>query len=573
MPGSADVALYNLGANYTINFFTSPVNLKALIRNDNVTFDLGSQTYKLSSTDYPDVSLMVGQLAGDTGQLTITNGTVTSMHNMIAVQAGSKGTLNITSGGILSSTAALIVGEYGEANLNILNGGMVSNNGSGILGERSGSIGNATVDGAASSWSTKTQFIASETNSTGNLTILNGGTVTVSDNGYITYSAGSSGTVTVDGMNSAWSVAGEMRIGEAGSAIVDVRNGATVFNTYASIARNAGSTGTVNVDGAGSTWSNSMDLTLGGVVNANNALILWSPGTVNMNGGTLNIETLTFAGGVFNFNAGTLDFTAYLVLGAAGPLGSSYALNSQQNLGVAGIASIDPASVLTLDGGTFSAGTLANNGSFQFNSGTFNLTSAALTIGSGGLFGSDMQLSAEQRVNVSNSSTITGGSVLTLNNGSFSSAAIINEGDIVLTGASSRLAGTLQNNAILKGNGRVDAQTSNNSGGQIRVANGESMRFTAAGNTNAGRIEVIGGEIEFDRNLLNQSGTGNIVARDATLRFNGGLDNRGSMGLSFGTTDVSGNINNTGSVVITGNGNATFYDDYINNGVTQTSAG
>ncbi len=196
-----------------------------------------------------------------------------------------------------------------------------------------------------------------------------------------------------------------------------------------------------------------------------------------------------------------------------------------------------------------------------------------MSIGAGGLLGSNVQLNSGQTVNVSNATTINSGSILTLNDGAFSSGLMTNNGDIVLNGPSSRLGGALSNNALVKGSGRVEAQVSNNAGAQIRVASGESMRFTSAGNSNAGRIEVIGGEIEFDQNLVNQGATGNIVARDAKLRFNGGLDNEGSMGLSFGTTDVFGDIDNTGSVVITGNSNATFYDDYINNGITTTSIG
>ena len=46
-------------------------------------------------------------------------------------------------------------------------------------------------------------------------------------------------------------------------------------------------------------------------------------------------------------------------------------------------------------------------------------------------------------------------------------------------------------------------------------------------------------EIEFDAVLANDASTGSIVARNATLRFNGGLTNRGSVGTSDLFGDVS----------------------------------
>ncbi len=69
--------------------------------------------------------------------------------------------------------------------------------------------------------------------------------------------------------------------------------------------------------------------------------------------------------------------------------------------------------------------------------------------------------------------------------------------------------------------------------------------------------------------------TGFIGARDAVLRFDGGLTNNGRLGLSFGTSDVFGNITNaaTGRITVSGESRATFFDDVNNAGVIQISAG
>src|SRR5262249_9191560 len=67
-------------------------------------------------------------------------------------------------------------------------------------------------------------------------------------------------------------------------------------------------------------------------------------------------------------------------------------------------------------------------------------------------------------------------------------------------------------------------------------------------------------------------------AHDATLRFNSGLTNSGSLGFTTGQTDVFGNINNaaTGRIAVSGQSHVTFYGDLIHNDTTtpiQVSAG
>jgi len=66
-----------------------------------------------------------------------------------------------------------------------------------------------------------------------------------------------------------------------------------------------------------------------------------------------------------------------------------------------------------------------------------------------------------------------------------------------------------------------------------------------------------------------------IAGRNATFRFTGGLTNHGSVGLSFGTSDVFGDIDNAagGRIAVSGAGSASFYDDLINDGEVSVSAG
>lgn len=77
---------------------------------------------------------------------------------------------------------------------------------------------------------------------------------------------------------------------------------------------------------------------------------------------------------------------------------------------------------------------------------------------------------------------------------------------------------------------------------------------------------MLGGEVEFTRDLTNAAG--GVITGRGTLIASGGLTNQGNIGLSSGTTDIFGDVNNTsgGSIIVSGNGTATFYDDLVHNG-------
>jgi formylmethanofuran dehydrogenase subunit C len=152
----------------------------------------------------------------------------------------------------------------------------------------------------------------------------------------------------------------------------------------------------------------------------------------------------------------------------------------------------------------------------------------------------------------------------------------INNGVLSLSGDARFTGGSLNNIGIIEGSGLISSSISNQASGDIRIAANESLDFTATtATTNSGLIDVIGGSIEFAARVNNQASTGLIFARNANLRFNGGLTNFGGMALSFGTTDVFGDVDNRAGATITVSGasNATFVDDVINNGALRTSSG
>jgi hypothetical protein len=165
--------------------------------------------------------------------------------------------------------------------------------------------------------------------------------------------------------------------------------------------------------------------------------------------------------------------------------------------------------------------------------------------------------------------SVTAGATLT-NGGEIylsSPLAVINSPSVVVTG-------------LVSGTGRVQGGLNVISAGQVRVGVGDRLVVTGASTSN-GRIDVTGGEIEFQGALSNNTAspsTGTISARDAVIRFGGGLANAGSLTITGAVTDVYGEINNvassptTGRIVVSGGATANFYDDIANAGTIQVSA-
>jgi hypothetical protein len=146
-------------------------------------------------------------------------------------------------------------------------------------------------------------------------------------------------------------------------------------------------------------------------------------------------------------------------------------------------------------------------------------------------------------------------------------ATVQSRGAIELGAANVLHAGRLENSGVVSGSGQVDAQLDNLAGGRISVGAGQRVQFTGAGtHQNAGMVDVLGGEAAFNGAVVNAVSTGLIAGRDAVLRFNGGLTNRGSLALGSGNSDVFGDIANTGAIALGARSTVTFYDDLAQDG-------
>lgn len=277
------------------------------------------------------------------------------------------------------------------------------------------------------------------------------------------------------------------------------------------------------------------------------ALIINNKGTYNLNGGTLDRKNSeTYVSGTFNQRGGN-------------NIGFNWSIGLIINDGGA----------YNLSGGTVEYGniTVRSGGSFNQTDGVSSIYRNPV----GPVF--DSRLAIDGTYNLSGGSLdaesieVNNNGILVVDNGALNSTNYTNNGEILLTNPIARLkGGNLDNDGLVRGEGRLETMLTNLAGGEIRAQAGNRLLFTGAGNTNMGDINLLGGTAEFTQDLANASG--GVIAGRGTLIANSGLTNQGNIGLSSGTTDIFGDVNNAtgGTIIVTGNGTATFYDDLVHNG-------
>ena len=274
--------------------------------------------------------------------------------------------------------------------------------------------------------------------------------------------------------------------------------------------------------------------------------------------------------------------------------------------------------MLTLNGGTLTTGELLNNGTLAFNSGTLAITGAGgFEIGSDAL-GANVTLGAGANLQVTNTATIASGATLTMNGGSFTAGALVNNGTIranlgtaTATGgtnnSSGRIfvsdtltasgtwtneagaqltlengglvngAGPIANSGLVTGDGTIAKQFNNFAGGEVRGEFGKTLTFTGATGANAGRLNLLGGTLSFAQQFTN-SATGQINGQ-GVLYFpstpvpsnaspTAGLMNAGNINLTGGDSQIYGTVQmQAGSrLIVSGGATASFFDVFRHSG-------
>ena len=129
---------------------------------------------------------------------------------------------------------------------------------------------------------------------------------------------------------------------------------------------------------------------------------------------------------------------------------------------------------------------------------------------------------------------------------------------------------SITNQGLVTGDGELGGTFENSVAGELRAEPGRSLKLTGSGNTSSGQINLLGGLIEFTRDLANNAS--GFISGNGTLIVRNGLVNRGTISFSGSANVIGDTTNAAGGKVISGGGDATiFYDDVTNNGEIRTS--
>jgi autotransporter family porin len=547
----------------------------------------------------------IGNAAGSTGTLLINAGSVSGL-GQVRVGAGNllpgfgtsgastSGTLSITNGGTLTSTGfSSVANNFGQT-------GVVS--------------GSVTINGPGSSWSITRDLangggqaflgIAPATNGHANVTISNGGNLTITgsratpatDNSIpgfnmsaaagatSTMTVTSGGSVRIGGDSGVITVGGSSFVSSAGSsATLNISGGGTISGTgpnglyFMAIGQNLG-TGIVNVSGAGS------QLLLAGVGGQNTqggdgvgALLMVGRERNGGGGGngTLNVSN---GGSVVISDNGLVSspFTTGLRIGNTNSVGAATVSGPGSSIVVSGGSEASPR-VLIGDGGigqmTISNGasvSVQSPGQRNFIVGNASTGSGTLTVTNGGVINASRfavaDVAGATGVATINSSTITLDGPVFVNgfNGPSVGAGVrVGRGE----GANGVLS--LQNGATININNSIAGAAVNLGGtgalaagtGTLNMSGGSSINFT--GSATGASLEVgstTGGTgimAMTGTSVVNMGATGRALVANAagsvgSLTVEGGsVINANVIGIGGNSDTLGGGI---GSAVVTGVG-------------------
>ncbi|HMP03375.1 MAG TPA: PEP-CTERM sorting domain-containing protein [Gemmatales bacterium] len=611
--------LFNTTGNITVNAQGAVVHSGgAFARSGNILVNAGSfaQTGgSMGFTGSPNLTVQNGGTFSTTLPFVAPNGSVTAITGAGSTfqaasltSGGGSGTqFNMTAGavatlgGLTLGTAGIVTTIIDGTNTHLNAGG-----GPATLQAGSFTVRNAgRADLAATSLGNGSSITTFNVQTGGNVFV--GSLNAATSNG-----AGAGANLNVTGSNSTFTVvgAGGFLLGGTTTGI-----GQMTMNTGGHFVTGTGTglvnpLGTINVNAGGTFTANGPLLVEGGTIQASAGSFVFGSGagltlqsgaqgqfgtltlnpgnTVTVDAAELRLANLTAAGGQVNFFGGLVQFTQNTNLTGgrlATLLGPAATLHGGRTLQVLGTATMQ--SQLVVDGGTFAAQAITGGSLIDLRRGTVFLNGSDLVVGSGGAFGSTVTVGngAALQVQAGGNIFVNAGGLAPLPGGQLNSTGTIsNQGEIQLAGPTARLAvisgiGSIVNQGLILGTGRVRGTFNNQAAGTVRVQGSDRLVIDGVA-ANAGTIHLAGGTVEFTGSLTNSSG-GFITGRGAFIGSTAtpgstGLFNFGVLAFSAGTTDVFGDVQNsgTGQIITAGGATTTFFDDVTHNGAEiRTGAG
>ena len=444
------------------------------------------------------------------GQLT-TAGTLTGSH--IGSLPGSTGGVTVDGLGSVwnqINNSFLTIGSEGVGTLDITNHGQVNSSIGSSIGSLSTATGTVNVDDAA--WTVSGNLFVGESGA-GSLAILGGGQVTLDEfdrHSYIGWEIDSTGEVTVDGMGSTWTHTSEVGmqdvyVGYSGEGTLTITNGGQVSNRFGFVGYNPTAVGVVTVDGPGSTWNNTDNLFIGDQ----------GDGTLHISNGATVSNYIAFVG---NTGSGTVTVDGS---------GSTWENVNREvvvgNFGAGSVAITNGGRVHSSDGlvgaedGSLGTVTVDGIGSVWDNDDDFSVDSGSLAITNGG------------RVTnmVGNIGTLAAGTGMVSVDGMGS--AWVNASDLYVGIYNVGTLDVTSGGEVISVNGYVGFNPGSN--GAVTV-DGAGSRWTSTGDVSIGY---------FGEGVLTVSNGGTLEAANVYVGVN-------APGELHGDGNIIGNVQNEGLV-------------------------
>ncbi len=515
-------------------------------------------------------NLIAGTIQG-TGNISVSGigaSLTTSEDIVLGSGVGGTGSMNITNHGHVELGKNLSVGRLGQGNLVISNSGQLTTSNGAILrvGEEDGSSGKLTVMGQSTQLNGGSNSSLRIGNSGhGILDVRSGGVINV-ESASIGFGSGGTGVATVRHGGSQWNISGDLSVGNLGEGTLSIENAGTVNANNLFVGRLSESAGMVNVVGHNSSLNVAHDIVLGGnqvneggygtlnllsgaKATIGNQLVLRAPGTLQLNGGTLELKAFNNQGGQVQWNSGRIIFTQDTLLTSNmlnTLVGTSHALENPQVLeGIGGTTTTIGNTHFAIDGGQLNASILVNQGNMVVNKG--NVTA---------------------RDHFTNGSSVV---IQNIGNANFA-GGVTNDGTFQLGSTAARTSGELfVNNGLLSGRGHVEHVLRNNGVIQVNAGdhlindNGEAISI------NANQLQLSGGRFDVTGSLKNDAGafvTGHGTIGTSIANNTWTFLNEGTIAASGGALHFHGDFHNSadGKVITSGNTMTTFWDDVEHNG-------
>jgi autotransporter family porin len=277
----------------------SALSLLILLNSSAESALVASGDTSLSSSNDSDIIITDEVLVGDSitgdplspsGSIFVSEGTKLSIFNdgfHVGRQAGTAGLVSVEdAGSTIEYDGFLYLGEAGYGQLNVTNGGNVNLTGSvfSYLARQVGSSALVNIDGTGSALITEGAFAVGE-KGTAILNVDNGARFSASQL-LLGYDAGGVGTANVSNGSQLIST-GALRIGADGDGIFNLTSGGQVISSDVTIGTFSTSSGSLLIDGTGSQWEAS-----GSNVTVGNS----GQGQLTLaNGGTLIAQSIVLA--------------------------------------------------------------------------------------------------------------------------------------------------------------------------------------------------------------------------------------------------------------------------------------